>query len=130
MRCIDTDTTNSTLLKYQPLQTEYPQLSEDHLINPRVLDQWVETISAADAETRFVVDVGSNSFQTLMAYDVENGVFDLLAELGSQVLKNRVDEAIAQFDLMPRTRIKHELWGQFERMFRDEPRSTEQGARG
>ena len=217
VRCIDTDTTNPTLLRYQPLQTEYLQLSEDHVINPRALDQLVETVSSADAETRFIVDVGSNGFQTLMAYEVENGVFDLLAELGSQVIINAViaggpdaaetlsgtratlenttapallwlnahlgplehngkaiqdldllkshadrligtvslhrhtaatfgkdvekmlkrrltfDEAIAQFDLMPRTRIKRikqELWTQLDRVFQDEPQATEQGGRG
>ena len=31
------------------------------------------------------MDVGSNGFETLMAYEVENGVFALLAELGHQV---------------------------------------------
>jgi hypothetical protein len=90
VRCIDTDTTNPTLLKYKPLQAEYLRLSKDHVINPRALDRLVETVSGADAETRFVVDVGSNGFQTLMAYEVENGVFDLLTELGSQVIINAV----------------------------------------
>ena len=217
VRCIDTDTTNPTLLKYKPLHAEYLQLSEDHVINPRALDQLVETISGADKETRFVVDVGSNGFQTLMAYEVENGVFDLLTEMGSQVIINAViaggpdasetlsgtratlehtrtptllwlnehlgplehngkaiadldllqsnadrligtvtlyqhtaatfgkdvenmlkqrltfDEAIAQFDLMPRTRIKRikqELWNQIEQVFQADPLPAHQGARG
>ena len=215
--CIDTDTLNPTLLQYQPLKATHLKLSHNHVIDPRALDALVGIVTTAPQEAQVVVDVGSNGFETLMAYEVENGLFALLAELGHQVvvqtviaggpdaeetikgtmallaatevplilwlnehlgplevqgrpiaqakflhearerilgtlllpartqatfgkdveemLKSRLtfDEAIEQFDLMPRTRIKRikqELWGQLDRVFQDEPQSAEQGGRG
>jgi hypothetical protein len=212
VRCIDTDTTNPTLLKYEPLAAEYLQLSHDHVIDPRALDRLVETVTGAAPETHFVVDVGSNGFETLMAYAVENALFELLAELGSRVVIHAVvaggpdaaetlrgtravleasevsalvwlnahlgplehngkpiealelwasyaerllgmvtlraqtaatfgrdveemlrrrltfDEAIAAFDLMPRTRIKRvkqDLWAQLDGVFEAEPAGRE-----
>ena len=90
VRCIDTDTTNPTLLRYQPLRGEYLKLSEEHVINPRAFDRLVETLAAADDATHFVVDVGSNGFQPFMAYAVENDLFAVLESLGVQVTINSV----------------------------------------
>ncbi|MBK1717212.1 conjugal transfer protein TraL [Thiocystis violacea] len=90
VRCIDTDTTNPTLRRYQPLRCDYLKLSEEHVINPRAFDRLVEILSAADAATPFVVDVGSNGFQPFMAYAVENDLFTVLEELGVRVVINSV----------------------------------------
>lgn len=90
VHCIDTDTTNPTLLRYQPLGCEYLKLAEEHVVNPRAFDRLVEILSAADATTHFVVDVGSNGFQPFMAYAVENDLFAVLEGLGVRVVINSV----------------------------------------
>ena len=88
--CIDTDTLNPTLLQYAPLQATHIRLSQNHVIDPRALDALVGIVTEAPADALIVVDVGSNGFETLMAYEVENGVFALLAELGHQVVVQTV----------------------------------------
>ena len=88
--CIDTDTLNPTLLQYQPLKATHLKLSHDHVIDPRALDALVGIVTTAPQEAQVVVDVGSNGFETLMAYEVENGLFALLAELGHQVVVQTV----------------------------------------
>ena len=88
--CIDTDTLNPTLLQYAPLQATHIRLSQNHVIDPRALDALVDIVTEAPADAMVVVDVGSNGFETLMAYEVENGVFALLEELGHQVVVQTV----------------------------------------
>jgi GTPase SAR1 family protein len=88
--CIDTDTLNPTLLQYKPLKATHLKLSHNHVIDPRALDALVGIVIAAPEDAQVVVDVGSNGFETLMAYEVENGVFALLAELGHQVVVQTV----------------------------------------
>ena len=84
--CIDTDTLNPTLLQYRPLKTTHIRLSQNHVIDPRALDTLVGIVNEAPPEAQVVVDVGSNGFETLMAYAVENGLFPLLEELGHRVI--------------------------------------------
>ena len=88
--CIDTDTLNPTMLQYKPLKATHLKLSQNHVIDPRALDALVGIVTAAPEDAQVVVDVGSNGFETLMAYEVENGVFALLAELGHQVVVQTV----------------------------------------
>jgi len=88
--CIDTDTLNPTLLQYEPLKATHIRLSQNHVIDPRALDALVDIVTEAPADAMVVVDVGSNGFETLMAYEVENGVFALLEELGHQVVVQTV----------------------------------------
>lgn len=88
--CIDTDTLNPTLLQYAPLQATHIRLSHNHVIDPRALDTLVGIVAEAPADANVVVDVGSNGFETLMAYEVENAVFALLAELGHRVVVQTV----------------------------------------
>lgn len=88
--CIDTDTLNPTLLQYKPLQATHLRLSHHHVIDPRALDALVGIVAETPDEGQVVVDVGSNGFETLMAYVVENGVFALLQELGHQVVVQTV----------------------------------------
>jgi len=88
--CIDTDTLNPTLLQYRPLKATHLKLSHDHVIDPRALDALVGIVTAAPEDAQVVVDVGSNGFETLMAYEVENGLFALLAELGHRVVVQTV----------------------------------------
>jgi len=88
--CIDTDTLNPTLLQYGPLKATHLKLSKDHVIDPRALDDLVAIVAEAPDDGDVVVDVGSNGFETLMAYEVENGVFALLQELGHRVVVQTV----------------------------------------
>jgi len=88
--CIDTDTLNPTLLQYKPLKATHIRLSQNHVIDPRALDALVGIVTEAPTDALIVVDVGSNGFETLMAYEVENGVFALLEELGHQVVVQTV----------------------------------------
>ena len=88
--CIDTDTLNPTLLQYKPLKATHLRLSQNHVIDPRALDTLVGMVSEAPEDAQVVVDVGSNGFETLMAYAVENGLFALLAELGHRVVVQTV----------------------------------------
>ena len=90
MACIDTDTLNPTLLQYGPLKATRLKLSKDHVIDPRALDDLVAIVAEAPDDGHVVVDVGSNGFETLMAYEVENGVFALLRELGHRVVVQTV----------------------------------------
>lgn len=88
--CIDTDTLNPTLLQYAPLKATHLKLSRNHVIDPRALDTLVGIVAEAPDDGQVVVDVGSNGFETLMAYEVENGVFALLQELGHRVVVQTV----------------------------------------
>ena len=60
------------------------------MIDPRALDTLVGIVAEAPEDGQVVVDVGSNGFETLMAYEVENGVFALLQELGHRVVVQTV----------------------------------------
>lgn len=88
--CIDTDTLNPTLLQYAPLKATHLKLSQNHVIDPRALDTLVGIVAESPADGQVIVDVGSNGFETLMAYEVENGVFALLQELGHRVVVQTV----------------------------------------
>jgi hypothetical protein len=93
--CIDTDTLNPTLLQYRPLKATHLKLSHNHVIDPRALDALVGIVAQSSEQGspddgQVVVDVGSNGFETLMAYEVENGVFTLLQELGHRVVVQTV----------------------------------------
>jgi len=83
--CVDTDTLNPTLSQYEPLKATHIKLSTDHVINPLALDALIGIVDTA-GDAQVVVDVGSNGFETLMAYETENGVFDLLREQGHEVV--------------------------------------------
>jgi hypothetical protein len=88
--CIDTDTLNPTLLQYGPLKATHLKLSHNHVIDPRALDALVGIVAETPEDSQVVVDVGSNGFETLMTYEVENGVFALLQELGHRVVVQTV----------------------------------------
>ena len=90
VRCIDTDTTNPTLLRYDSLNCDYLALSQDNVVNPRAFDHLVERLASVPADTHVVVDVGSNGFQAFMAYAVENDLFAMLQSLGVRVVLNAV----------------------------------------
>ena len=88
--CIDTDAINPTLLRYGPLKAQHLKLSENHIVDPRAIDKLIEILKAAPDDASVVVDVGSNGFETLMGYEVENGLFDFLQERGHSIYAQTV----------------------------------------
>ena len=90
VKVIDTDSVNPTLMHYKPLAPEHLQLSDEHVINPRALDALIKTVDACEEGTSVIVDVGSSGFETLMAYNAENAVFELLEEMGHTVVVNTI----------------------------------------
>jgi hypothetical protein len=87
--CVDTDTLNPTLLQYKPLNAEHIQLSVDHVVDPRAIDRLIAIIHGA-GDGYVVVDVGSNGFETVMAYQIENNLFDMLADMGHEIVVQTV----------------------------------------
>lgn len=83
--CVDTDTLNPTLAQYGPLNVTHIKLSNEHVVNPLALDTLIGIVDTA-GDAQVVVDVGSNGFETLMAYEAENEVFDLLRAQGHEVV--------------------------------------------
>ncbi|MBK5966791.1 conjugal transfer protein TraL [Thiocystis minor] len=118
VRCLDTDTTNPTLLRYKSLNCQYLKLSEAHVINPRAFDELVEIASGATPEMHIIVDVGSNGFQSFMAYAVENDLFSVLESLDVQVVINSViaggpdaDETLSSTKaVLEHTRVPTLIW--------------------
>jgi hypothetical protein len=87
---LDTDTVNPTLASYKALHATHLPLSRDHVLDPRALDTLVASVNDAPADSWIVIDVGSNGFETLMAYAAENEVFALFADLGHELYINTV----------------------------------------
>lgn len=83
--CVDTDALNPTLMRYPPLNATHIKLSDNNTIDPRAIDKLIEILRAAPDDASVIVDVGSNGFVTLMGYEVENGLFEYLQELGHTI---------------------------------------------
>ena len=62
------------------------------MIDPRGLwiPWWGSWPRRRPDDGQVVVDLGSNGFETLMAYEVENGIFALLQELGHRIVVQTV----------------------------------------
>ena len=87
---VDTDSLNPTFAQYRALGAMHITLSHDFVIDARALDRLMAAIEAVDDATWVIVDVGSNGYETLLAYERDNGWFALLAELGHRVVVNTV----------------------------------------
>ena len=88
--CVDADTLNPTLLRYEKLNATHLKLSENNIVDQRAIDTLIEILKAAPDDAYVVVDVGSNGFETLMGYQVENGLFDFLQSKGHKVYAQTV----------------------------------------
>lgn len=81
VRCFDTDQENTTFVHYSALAVRHiPLADRSRVINPRRFDTLMEVLLTEDAN--FVVDTGANTFSNLLAYMVENEVFQLLKDAG------------------------------------------------
>lgn len=87
---IDTDSVNPTLSQFKALDAWHLQLSHEHVIDPRALDALIAHVENAPQDANVVVDVGSSGFETLMAYEAENQVFELLQSMGHQVVVHTI----------------------------------------
>lgn len=86
--CIDTDPVNDTLSGYAALTARRLDLLQGNQINTRRFDEMMELLVSSD--TSVVVDNGAASFLPLTSYMLENGVADLLAASGRQLVVHTV----------------------------------------
>lgn len=86
--CIDTDPVNDTLSGYAALKVRRLDLLQGNQINTRNFDAMIELLVSEDASV--VVDNGAASFLPLTSYMLENGVVDLLAASGRQLVVHTV----------------------------------------
>lgn len=87
---IDTDSVNPTLSQFKALNVQHLQLSREHIIDQRALDALIAHVDSAGDNASVVVDVGSSGFETLMLYQAENRIFDLLQARGHHVVLNTI----------------------------------------
>jgi len=80
---IDTDPVNSTFTSFQKLNVNHVNLLKDNNINPRKFDEMMELIF--NTENDVVIDNGASSFIPLLAYFVENNVFEIFKDTGADV---------------------------------------------
>ena len=85
----DTDTSNRTLSQFKALPVRELQLSPDNMdIDPRRFDTMMEQLLTEDKE--FVIDTGSNTFNQLWKYMVENDAMRMLEDHGKRVLLHSI----------------------------------------
>jgi len=80
---IDTDPVNSTFSSFARLDVQHINLLEDNNINPRKFDEMMELIF--NSESNAVIDNGASSFIPLLAYFIENNVFEIFRDLGADI---------------------------------------------
>ena len=82
--CADTDPVNATFSLYQSIPVKRINvLNRDMEIDSRVFDSLIEQLIEHDGPA--VIDNGASTFIPLSAYLAENGVIDMLNEMGKTV---------------------------------------------
>ena len=85
----DTDTSNRTLSQFKSLPVRELQLSPDNMeIDPRRFDTMMEQLLTEDKD--FVIDTGSNTFNALWKYMVENDAMRMLEDSGKRVILHSI----------------------------------------
>ncbi len=82
--CIDTDPTNATFAGFDAFNVKKIALLENGDINPRNFDAMIELI--ANSKESVVVDSGASSYNPLSSYMFDNGVADVIADLGHKLV--------------------------------------------
>ncbi len=82
--CIDTDPTNKSFADITSLRVERVQLLNGMKLNVEVMNEVISRV--ADEDTNFVFDNGAGSYQPMMTYLLEAGLFEWLAEAGKRVV--------------------------------------------
>lgn len=80
---IDTDPVNSTFASFEKLNVKHIDLLLDNNINPRKFDEMMELIF--ESENDVVIDNGASSFIPLLAYFIENNVFEIFKDMGAEI---------------------------------------------
>lgn len=80
---IDTDPVNSTFASFEKLNVKHIDLLLDNNINPRKFDEMMELIF--ESEKDVVIDNGASSFIPLLAYFIENNVFEIFKDMGAEI---------------------------------------------
>ncbi len=89
LAAFDTDMSNRTLAQFKALPVRELQLSPDNMeIDPRRFDSMMESLLTENKE--FVIDTGSNTFNQLWKYMVENDAVQMLEEHGKRVVLHSI----------------------------------------
>lgn len=86
---IDIDQENPTLSQYKGLNVEkISVMGEGRAIDPKKFDVLMNAILEHQGD--IVVDTGANTFSSLMAYIIENGVFEMIESSGKTLVVHTV----------------------------------------
>ena len=86
---VDIDQENPTLSQYKALNVlKVSVMGEGRAIDPKMFDTLMMNIVEFDGDV--VLDTGANTFSALMAYIIENSVFDVIKESGKEVIIHTV----------------------------------------
>lgn len=86
---IDIDQETPTLSQYKALDVmRISVMGEGRAIDPKKFDVLMNTIFAHDGE--IIVDTGANTFSSLMAYIIENSVFEMIKGSGKTLVVHSV----------------------------------------
>jgi len=86
--CIDTDPINATFAGFKALDVAKVELLENGDINPRKFDAMMEMV--AGSKEAVVIDSGASSYSALSSYMFDNGVPDLVADLGHKLVLHTI----------------------------------------
>lgn len=86
--CIDTDPVNATFASYKALNVDTFKILENDEINIRSFDALIERI--AQTENDIIIDNGASSFVPLSSYIIQNGIADIIQELGHELIIHTV----------------------------------------
>ncbi|BDQ68675.1 conjugal transfer protein TraL (plasmid) [Shewanella xiamenensis] len=86
--CIDTDPVNATFASYKSLKVDTFKILENDEINIRSFDALIERI--AQTENDIIIDNGASSFVPLSSYIIQNGIADIIQELGHELIIHTV----------------------------------------
>ena len=79
---IDTDPVNHTLSVFKRFNTITLNVLKDSNINPIKFDEIISIIMNSDKNTDIIVDNGASSFIPFVSYIIDNGLPELLEEMG------------------------------------------------
>jgi hypothetical protein len=88
VQCIDTDPVNDTLTQYRALKAQHLELMRDGRVDERAFDELMQRLLTEPGS--FIVDSGATSFVALTNYLVENHAFEMLRDLGREVVVHSV----------------------------------------
>lgn len=86
--CVDTDPVNATFHGYAALNVKRLEIMNGDELDTRRFDELVEIIASAPGDV--VVDNGANAFIPLSHYLISNGVPELLADMGHELIVHSV----------------------------------------